>query len=178
MSLPENPYTIGSFVKLAFLVDRDLPAFAVDEFSQEIIPIESSIPGESFFARWVAGNVSQQEPAVDFPFSYFFGYQSGDYSILIGSNGNGAGADEIHVTHNLRNIADWAVGMTGFEGQHRMMLANSSYAALADFDLTLVSISQDMPAWVGSVAIPEPGSLAMLGMGFLCLGAFFRRRSA
>jgi PEP-CTERM motif len=171
-----SPYAFCQTVTFTVLIDRERLGEFVDEATGLTETIPGDAPGESFYAEWVGGNLSQTEPDDSDPASYHLGLQWGSQSQILISNANPSGFDLLTISHPTQNIDDWNVGTVGFESGHGM-LSNNVFAEVAAFRLTLTSISET-PLPSGPATIPEPAPMALLAFGLIGLAGARRRLSS
>lgn len=97
-------------------------------------------------------------------FARMFGDMPGYFMVKIG-NGNGTGADDSHFLYQNVNALAWAV------------IDLSAFGT--EFSLTNINVSHTVTVGGdGDQQVPEPGTLALIGIGLLGLGAARRRKKA
>ena len=94
------------------------------------------------------------------------------YDATGGDHRSGTSVDQRHDHRSCRKFADLAV-----DGEHRPYFDISMTFGAQDFNGTQIipTSSLSLPNTV-DVQIPEPGTLAVLGLGLACLGYSLRRR--
>lgn len=174
-----STFSPGSKIEYVFLVDRDLPGAVVHH--SEAFYLEDGPDHDIFYAEYIGGTT---QAALSHSTSdiQFWGVEirnpDGTYAVsLNGSEDEFEGFAtgefsrnrvQIHSNGSATSMHSWEAGMNGFSGinTYRLQLSGTRHNdPRVISDLSLARISDYNPQ-----TIPEPNSLALLGLGVLCLG--------
>jgi hypothetical protein len=166
-----NNFSLGQEVSFVFMVDADLPGYSTYAGNQYNLSDDDW--GHYFYSTYAGGSAVAIDPATTIgPGSSYFAYSAANQSGVTGSNGDLTGYDNVRVDNYNRAFSQWTTGMAGFAGQN-IIFSGSGTREFNYFSLTLSGISDTRPA---TEAVPEPGTLALLGLGCLGLAAARKRR--
>jgi PEP-CTERM motif len=169
-------FSVGQAVRYAFVVDRAVDGYYSINGSSIAWTSYSDGYGlhERFSAQYLGGDAIttdlpkdlQVEFNLGFSETYYAGVQSG----LDGSNADHSGYDNIAVFSYTSLIQNWVVGQSFFGSDETY--GNGGYSEYVKSNLILTSISDTNP--IG--AVPEPSTLALMGLGMLGMGLAARKR--
>jgi hypothetical protein len=164
-------YGFGTAISYTFMVDLDAQGYIKQYGSPFAFQDASDANGfiDYFLVEYVGGSAltTDYNPGnpLEFHRGYSQNYNTSVNSTLAGSNFDPAGADNITVSRN-GTFDTWYEGQTGFTSSNynRQYTINGA--------MTLVDISDVNPY----AAVPEPSTVAMMGLGLIGMGAAFRKR--
>ena len=178
-------FAVGQQVKYLFLVDQDLPGFAVN--AGTVLPVDDiGVPGDLeyyhfFFADYLGGDAMPGDGAGSAAYEqyhHYYGYNQIEFGTfhgqVVGSNLDESGYDFVSVLNDNVQLSDWTEGLAGFTGLNHVHDQEGSEWEVRS-DLRLCSVSNFPPA----PSVPEPAAAGLMALGLALLGgASLRKRRA
>lgn len=171
INAPQGEYAVGNPLSYTFMVDLDAQGYIKQYGSLFYFQDASDANGtvDYFLVEYVGGNALPTDYNPGNPIEFHRGISQNYFgtanAILAGSNFDPAGGDNINLSHG-GTFDTWYEGQTGFYSTNYNRQISLAGA------MTLVDISTVNPY----AAVPEPSTVAMIGLGMLGLGFGARKR--